>query len=103
MKNATAELKAIFACERCVDRFHLRGHCQACQETYSADTRKGWEKINMSACEQFFGWMSQLKSSFRRMGPVRFQFLLHHIVRVRNEERMQTRQRVPYDKMTQRE
>ena len=106
LPGASDAMKALAALCMRVDRFHMRGHCPKCQASkYNVNNDPEWKGINMSACEQqvtqhkfnyrygiitltlapphcnyrFFGWMYLLKPSFRRMGPRRFTFMLHHL------------------------
>ena len=64
--NSSWVLNLLAECDMRVDRFHLDNHCEDCKRNYTVDGQPAWDDINMSACEQFFGWMYELKSSFRR-------------------------------------
>jgi hypothetical protein len=65
--NASWVLKFLAECDMRVDRFHLDNHCEKCKREYTVDGVQAWDDVNMSACEQFFGWLYELKSSFRSM------------------------------------
>ena len=70
-----------------IDPLHIKNHKRPeCKTLYSPDNvKQDWPEANLMIAEQTFCWLGRFKKILNSMGKNHFHFMLHRIVKKRNE------------------
>jgi hypothetical protein len=75
------------AINKVIDPLHIKNHTRTkCKTLYNPEkVKKDFPEANLMCAEQTFAWMGRYKKIFNAMPKTHFHFVLHRLVKGRNE------------------